>query len=170
MVVKKIITCSVEGCERQSHARGLCEMHYQRLYSRGTLTLIRRPKGTGSYNNKGYLCFGNGKRVVGEHVLIAEKALGKPLPKGALIHHVNENRLDNRPENLVICPNRSYHQLIHRRMRAYAACGHADWRKCTICKHYDSVENLTVSGFTVYHYACMSHREKRRYKASKNHR
>ena len=56
-----------------------------------------------------------------EHVAVAERALGKPLPLGAEIHHVNEDKSDNRPENLVICPNAKYHALLHMRMRAIAS-------------------------------------------------
>lgn len=39
------------------------------------------------------------------HCELAEKALGKPLPKGARVHHINGISDDNRHENLVVCPD-----------------------------------------------------------------
>lgn len=91
---------------------------------------------------------------VREHILVAEEALGRPLPEGAVVHHVNEDPADNRPTNLVICQDQAYHKLLHQRMRAKAACGHADWRRCVYCKEYDDPENLYV-----YSSAYASHRE-----------
>jgi len=92
-----------------------------------------------------------------EHVLIAEKILGKPLPKGAVVHHVNGDGRDNRPENLVICQNQAYHLLLHMRAEAYDACGRADWRRCGYCEKYEPQENMYNDRGTVfYHASCKS--------------
>ncbi len=58
--------------------------------------------------------------VVLEHILIAEKALGYPLPIGAEVHHFDEHKSNNANGNLVICENHSYHALLHVRQRALA--------------------------------------------------
>ena len=75
-----------------------------------------------------------------EHVLVAEAALGKPLPERAVVHHVNGIKTDNRPQNLVVCQDNGYHSSLHRRKRAFEECGHPDWRKCALCKKYDDPE------------------------------
>jgi len=51
-----------------------------------------------------------------EHVLVAEKALGRKLDKGMVVHHINCDKTDNRPDNLLIC-SISYHLALHARMR-----------------------------------------------------
>jgi hypothetical protein len=93
-----------------------------------------------------------------EHILIAEKALGKPLPQKAQIHHYT-------PDQLVICQNQAYHRLLHQRQRAFNSCGHANWRKCPYCKHYDDPEKLNFIGRHAHHLQCKNeyqrnHREK----------
>jgi len=91
---------------------------------------------------------------VREHILVAEKALGKPLPPEAIPHHVDENRANNLPSNLVVCQDRNYHKLIHMRMRALKACGQASWRLCHICGKYDDPQNLKMGSAKNYHRDC----------------
>ena len=81
---------------------------------------------------------------VREHILIAEKTLGKLLPNGAVIHHVNEKKNDNRNSNLVICENNDYHKFIHKRIRVFKACGNVEWVKCRECKQFDNPKNMSI--------------------------
>lgn len=116
---------------------------------------VYRKRGTGTIR-KGYLMFGRYGAQEYEHKLIAEKALGKKLPAGAVIHHVNGNPLDNRNENLVICQDQAYHLLIHARQRALEACGDANARPCVFCKRYDSVQAMSRHGRSYRHKQCVN--------------
>lgn len=67
------------------------------------------------------------------HRIRAEKALGKPLPKGAEVHHADGSRDPNAP--LVICQDRAYHFLLHVRMAVKKAGGNPNTdRICWRCK------------------------------------
>ncbi len=102
-------------------------------------------------------------------VILAEKALGKPLPHNAQIHHFDENP-SNDYNNLVLCENHRYHCFLHQRKRAYDACGHVNWRKCSYCKQYDEPTNLCISALhsTSYHKLCKKEYERERYQKTKN--
>jgi hypothetical protein len=157
--------CSISGCGKQVLARNLCQKHYSRQYKHGNTetVLSKRDWEPGEFRvslRSGYkMLYGENQWARGEHLLIAEKALGSPLPKGAQVHHVDENPLNNDPTNLVICPNQAYHSLLHQRQRAYDASGHADWLRCPYCKTHDDPNNLyvQVSGKNIgqsFHRAC----------------
>jgi len=155
--------CSIAGCTRSRESKGLCNKHYlsQWRYGDPLKARTKRPDGTGCLRSDGYIDHNhNGKRIL-EHVLVAEKVIGKPLPRGAEVHHIDENRANNKPQNLVICPDKAYHKLLHQRMRAMASCGNPNYRKCPYCKTYDAIENMkhskskTKSGH-FFHSACIN--------------
>jgi hypothetical protein len=77
-----------------------------------------------------------------EHILIAGRALGKPLPAGAQVHHLDENRRNNANINLVICQDQKYHHLLHTRARVLRAGGNPNTesvcRKCNTVKPFSA--------------------------------
>ncbi len=116
---ERIICVADDGCNLTSeYSNGLCEKHYQMWRVFGRTKRINNLKGHGSVNAAGYIVHTvDGERKY-EHIILAEMALGKPLPKGAVVHHMNEQPWDNfTPFNLVICPSQEYHALLHRRMK-----------------------------------------------------
>lgn len=101
-----------------------------------------------------------------EHILIAEKALGRLLPPKVEIHHFNEIKSDNTPSNLVICPDAAYHKLLHARMRALRACGNPNFRKCYVCgKWCDTSELICRARNTGIHRACNALRQRQHTRA-----
>jgi hypothetical protein len=150
--------CSIPGCDRQAVARGWCKRHWQNWNRNGdpVPAFDKNENGKGSIRD-GYRYFTRNYRAVAEHVEVAERALGKPLPKGAVVHHVDHDRANNTPTNLVICPSTAYHTLLHRRERARDACGNPDYRKCWICKRYDDPAAMTKDSTAYapyYHRSC----------------
>ena len=63
------------------------------------------------------------------HIVIAETVIGKPLPKGAEVHHVDGDGYNNAHANLVICQDSAYHKLLHVRARVLKAGGDPNTHK-----------------------------------------
>ena len=93
-----------------------------------------------------------------ESILVCEAVLGKHIPSGAIIHHVDGDSLNNKKENLIICQDKAYHNRLHRRMRAKEFCGNASWLKCPYCKQYDDPKNMNSNRDhqQAYHQKCSS--------------
>jgi hypothetical protein len=83
-----------------------------------------RWKGGRSLSTHGYVVVWTPEGRKYEHILVAEKALGRTLnnygagnPNTEVVHHINGQKQDNKPENLLICTH-SYHTELHHRLEA----------------------------------------------------
>lgn len=89
------------------------------------------------------------------HVKIVEQVLGKTLPQGAHIHHVNGNGRDNSHSNLVVCQNQSYHLLLHSRLRVLRRGGNPHTQR--ICGRCNSIFDIgKMIGWDGNGYKCRS--------------
>ena len=166
--------CSVDGCVGHGPLkRGFCGKHYTRWRVHGDpLITTRRENGSGTIGRTGYItrCVGgvDNKKRIRSHVEIAERALGRKLPSGAIVHHANGIPTDNSNENLIICPSVSYHRILHIRMRAMEVCGNPNWIWCYLCQQYDDPSRMYVRGPEHYHRTCKAIYNAQRYEHFNN--
>lgn len=72
-------------------------------------------------HTKGYILllkkehpFSNKAGYIFEHRLIMEKHIGRYLNPEEIVHHKNNNPIDNRIENLYLCKNNKEHRKFHK--------------------------------------------------------
>ncbi len=104
------------------HGRGKtcskeCRHKFQKLALAGTKSTLWRG---GFYFRGGYKFirakdhpFANAIGYVREHRVVMEKKLGRYLKPEEAVHHINENRSDNRIQNLKLMKNNSEHMKEH---------------------------------------------------------
>lgn len=113
------ICAAEEECDQTKIVgQGLCDRHYRMNRIYGRTKRVNRKHGQGSITSDGYPVTKVNGQYKMTHIIVAEKALGKPLPPKAIVHHISGIPGDhNGFFKLVICPSQAYHMLIHKLMR-----------------------------------------------------
>jgi hypothetical protein len=56
-----------------------------------------------------YLKYDNRHR----HIVVVEKAINRPIKKGEVVHHIDNNKHNNELSNLALLPSQSIHAKVH---------------------------------------------------------
>jgi len=113
---KKKMSISHSGKNHPNFGKHLSEETRKKISIKHIGKKCPRPSLGWIRSKDGYKMFMvNGKEVL-EHNLVWIKHNECPIPKGWIIHHINQNKLDNRIENLV-CIQRGYHMTLHKKLR-----------------------------------------------------
>jgi hypothetical protein len=94
------VECKAQQIAAQTRGN---KMIKRRTHGRGAHVLVRQP----DHPRAGI------HGMVFEHVLVAEKKIGRPILRHERVHHINCIKDDNRPENLFVCANDREHFLVH---------------------------------------------------------
>lgn len=117
-IEKDCVVCGTHFSVKRCLNRIQCcskECGYKNKVLKGTLKMENHPywKG-GTYIDKdGYCMVRHGKWYIKEHRLVMEKIIGRKLKKSEVVHHWDENRLNNDPKNLCLFRSQSAHRNIH---------------------------------------------------------
>lgn len=72
-------------------------------------------KGGKSVTSHGYIVIRVGSQYIYEHRIIAEKKLGRLLKPNEKVHHIDKDRTNNHPNNLLVVDGNARHYLHHRK-------------------------------------------------------
>lgn len=120
---RKTIKCFICGKDFECHnyllkEKNFCSSKCYGVWLAKTSNMENCPmwKG-GTYIESGYVfeTIAPNKQVR-QHVIIMESMLGRPLVKGEIVHHIDGNKQNNDPENLLLL-TQSEHMKIHCRQR-----------------------------------------------------
>ena len=72
-------------------------------------------KGGKSVTSHGYIVIRVGLKYLYEHRINAEKKIGRSLKRNEIVHHIDGNRTNNHPDNLLVVAGNANHYVYHRK-------------------------------------------------------
>jgi hypothetical protein len=118
--------CCIDGCQQTTEkgAKGMCGMHAQRVRRYGDPNYIT-PESQRRANNRAAMLArikevkpSTYRKLFGrhEHRIVAEELLGRPLERNEIVHHIDGNKHNNDPANLLVMTQSEHVRLHHSEM------------------------------------------------------
>lgn len=127
--------CEIPACETKHYMKGYCLKHYRRFQRYGNpLKKVKADYYSGTINKNGYRMIQKNYEVKAEHRWIMEEYLGRKLLSTEIVHHINENKLDNRIENLQIMKI-TEHLRLHKTGKYRNPNNTSTHKQCPMCKN-----------------------------------
>jgi hypothetical protein len=103
-------TCKIEGCDKPVDSHGMCGMHAQRVRRYGDPHYITPEQSRRAKNRAAQLARVESVKETTyrkrhgrhEHRVVAEQMIGRPLERGEIVHHIDGNKHNNDPSNLMV--------------------------------------------------------------------
>lgn len=116
-MIKEHVFCS-RACAREYLSRKMSRMNKERNPDRmrpETREKISQTRKKGAETKDNIYIKTMGRH---EHRRVAEQMLGRPLRPGEVVHHIDHDRHNNSPENLMIFSSQAEHAAYHARKEA----------------------------------------------------
>lgn len=118
--------CVIEDCSNPSRQRGWCRKHYTRWKRHGDPLICLLTFGKGTLTDRGYHRIQMDKKPILEHRYVMQQIVGRQLKRDEHVHHIDGNRLNNKPENLILTTPQN-----HR--KEHASFRNETHKECTRC-------------------------------------
>lgn len=104
---------------RQKQGRPFCSRQCHMALLNAELNPTRMTDDVRAKLRDSHLGTGEGKtytKTYGRHThrIVAEQMLGRPLAPGEVVHHIDQNKRNNSPENLMIFASQAEHATWHK--------------------------------------------------------
>lgn len=107
---RKTITCKNCGKEFETTRATFCSAKCSSEFRKKSGTM----KKNGFWYENGYkVLYLDGDKSIKEHIKVIQDFIGRKLKKSEVVHHINEDKLDNRIDNLQLM-TRGEHSKLHR--------------------------------------------------------